>query len=208
MQNVNIDKAQRDKGRRDFVLLMAIFFTPIVIALILYANLDKWQITSTSNHGNLIQPPHRLQDVSLTDIRGESFHFSNLRDKWILVQLGSAGCDKQCENRLYLVRQIRLAQGDNLHRVKRLYISTEGRPAPSLIRVMEQHPELEVVYGDKTVLKDVMEQFGHDIGQGKAIQSVYIVDPRGFLIMSYPEGFEPKGMIKDLTRLLKYARAG
>ncbi len=208
MQNENIDKLQRNKGRRDFVLLMAIFFTPIVIALVLYANLDKWQITSTSNHGNLIQPPHRLQDVSLTDVQGESFRFSDLRDKWVLVQLGEASCDKQCEERLYLVRQIRLAQGDNLHRVKRLYISTEGRPQPSLIRVMEQHPELEVVYGDKTVLKDVMEQFGHDIGQGKAIQSVYIVDPRGFLIMSYPEGFEAKGMIRDLTRLLKYAKAG
>lgn len=208
MQNINIDTAQRRKGRRDFLILMAVFFTPIIAALVLYNNLDKLHIAGTKSHGNLIQPPRKLQDVPLTNRNGEAFRFSEIRDKWILVIVGAATCDKQCEQDLYLMRQIRLAQGGDMHRVERLYISTDGQPQPSLLQVVDKYSGTHVVYGDKTATQNIIRQFSHDVGQGEDIQSMYIVDPRGFLMMSYPEGFKPRGAIKDLTRLLKYARAG
>jgi hypothetical protein len=37
---------------------------------------------------------------------------------------------------------------------------------------------------------------------------VYLIDPLGNLMMSYGPGDEPRGMIEDLERLLKYSGLG
>jgi len=205
---MNVSKEQRNKGRRDFLLLVAVFFLPIIIVLVLYYNLDKWEIGGGRNHGDLIQPPRQLQDVVLTDIQGEQFRFSGLRDKWLMIHFGEAECDKECKDELYLMRQIRLAQGGDRQRIVRVHITTNGAPKESLRNVLPEHPELRVVYGDESALQQVVNQFEHDIGSGAALQSMYLVDPRGFLMMSYPQGYDPKGAIRDLERLLKFARSG
>ena len=208
MQNMNISKEQRNKGRRDFLLLVAVFFLPIIIVLVLYFNLDKWDIGGERNHGDLIQPPRQLEDIALTDIQGEPFRFSDVRDKWLMIHFGQAVCNQKCRDELYLMRQIRLAQGGDRQRIVRIHISTGGEPKESLRNVLAEHPGLKVVYGDASDLQKIIDQFQHDVGAGPAVQDMYLADPRGFLMMSYPEGYDPKGMIKDLERLLKFARSG
>jgi len=37
---------------------------------------------------------------------------------------------------------------------------------------------------------------------------LYLIDPRGNLMMSYPPDTDPMGIIKDLNRLLKYSGIG
>lgn len=208
MQNTNVSKAQRNKGRRDFLLLVAVFFLPIIIVLVLYYNLDKWEIGGGRNHGDLIQPPRQLQDVVLTALQGESFVFSDVRDRWLMIYIGGAACNKSCAEDLYLMRQIRLAQGGDRRRIERIYISTDGEPRESLRTILSEHAGLRVVYGDESAVQQVIGQFRHDVGQGEAVQAMYLADPRGFLMMSYPEGYDPKGAIRDLERLLKFARSG
>ena len=208
MQNMNVSEAQRNKGRREFLLLVAVFFLPIIIVLVLYFNLDKWDIGGERNHGDLIQPPRQLQDVPLVDQEDAPFRFSDVRDKWLMIHFGSATCNPQCVEELYLMRQIRLAQGGNRQRLVRIYISTEGAPQASLREVLTDHPDMKVVHGEESRLQKVIEQFQHDIGSGPSLQSLYLVDPRGYLMMSYPEDYEPKGAIRDLERLLKFARSG
>ena len=208
MQNMNVSEAQRNKGRREFLLLVAVFFLPIIIVLVLYFNLDKWEIGGERNHGDLVEPPRKLKDVALTDQKGESFRFSDVRDKWLMIHFGGAGCNPECVEELYLMRQIRLAQGGNQQRLVRIHISTEGAPKASLHDVLADHPDLKIVYGDDASLQKVIEQFELDSGAGSSLQSMYLVDPRGYLMMSYPEDYEPKGAIRDLERLLKFARSG
>lgn len=208
MQNMNVSEAQRNKGRREFLLLVAVFFLPIIIVLVLYFNLAKWDIGGERNHGELIQPPRQLQDVALVDQEGETFRFSDVRDKWLMIQFGDASCNPECVEKLYLMRQIRLAQGGNRQRLVRIYISAEGEPQVSLREVLADHPDMKVVYGDDSSLQKVIEQFKHDTGTGPSVQSMYLADPRGYLMMSYPGDYEPKGAIRDLERLLKFARSG
>lgn len=37
---------------------------------------------------------------------------------------------------------------------------------------------------------------------------IYVVDPLGNLMMSYARTAEPKGLLEDLKKLLKYSRIG
>lgn len=206
---MKVSDAERNKGRKEFVLLVLVFFVPIIIVLVLYFNLDKWEIGGGRNHGDLIEPARKLQDVTLETLQGEKFVFSNVRDKWLMIEFGKPACDEQCKQKLYLMRQIRLAQGGNRIRIERIYISTGGAPEESFRDLLEkEHPEMLVVYGDDAAIGKVIDQFRHDVGKGSVLQAMYLVDPRGFLMMSYPEGYEPKGAIQDFERLLKYARSG
>ena len=57
-------------------------------------------------------------------------------------------------------------------------------------------------------LKTLLEVF--DIDERLALEAgrIYLVDPLGNLMMSYQPEDEPRGMIKDLERLLKYSGLG
>lgn len=208
MENMNINKDQRNKGRRDFLLLVGVFFLPIILVLVVYYNFDNWGLGAGRNHGDLVQPVRKLEGVELTDINGEPFRFADVRDKWLMVYFGQADCDQACKKDLYLMRQIRLAQGGDKRRIQRLYISTAGKPRQSLRENLDEHPDLKVLYAQQSALEEVLDLFRHDTGKGAAVKAIYLADPRGYLMMSYPEGYDPEGVIEDLERLLKYARSG
>ena len=50
-----------------------------------------------------------------------------------------------------------------------------------------------------------------EIGNGDLpieAQRLYIIDPLGNLMMSYPPDINPRGIMKDLKKLLKFSRIG
>jgi hypothetical protein len=48
----------------------------------------------------------------------------------------------------------------------------------------------------------------HDGDDPLAAGRLYIVDPMGNLMLAYPAGTDPVGIIADLKRLLRYSGAG
>ncbi|HID49914.1 MAG TPA: hypothetical protein EYP40_09955 [Chromatiales bacterium] len=62
-----------------------------------------------------------------------------------------------------------------------------------------------VAWGSDDAVRDLLRQFRVDGEQGAEL---YLVDPLGNLMMSYPPEFEAKGLVKDLTLLLKASQIG
>jgi len=128
---------------------------------------------------------------------------------WVMIYIGSSGCDKICADVLYKMRQSRLAQRGEHLRIKRLYISTSGKAKASLTKVLEEHPGLKVVHGKIEAINAVIKQFKlENKVAAKSAQRLYLVDPFGNLMMSYEKDFDARGLIKDLTLLLKVSRIG
>lgn len=198
-----------NKGQRNLVLLAAIFFVPMLLAYVLVNNMHNISDFKTKNHGELFNPAKPLQDVELVALDGKEFKLSDLRQKWVMVYIGTAACDKTCSENLYKMRQSRLAQGGELKRIKRLYISIDGQPEESLQAILAEHQGLEVVYGRATQIEDVLGQFELSLQDvtDKRI-GIFIVDPLGNLVMRYQTGFEAKGLVKDLSLLLKASYIG
>ena len=38
------------------------------------------------------------------------------------------------------------------------------------------------------------------------VSPIFLIDPYGYLMMQYPKGTEPKGIIKDIERLIKNSK--
>jgi len=198
-----------NKGQRSLLLLAAVFIGPMLLAYLLVNNMYSFGEFDTRNHGELIKPAKPLKDITLTRINGGVFKLSELRSKWVMVYIGSAKCDAKCSENLYKMRQSRLAQGGELKRVKRLYISIDGKPEASLQAVLAEHQGLEVVHGSDSDIQQVLNQF--ELTQQAVtneLVGMFIVDPLGNLVMRYQTGFEAKGLIKDLTLLLKASYIG
>lgn len=200
---------EQNKGRKQLILVIGFFVAPIIIAIIMYNLVPEGGPGNTKNHGDLVVPARPLTDVSLQTEDGKDYKFSDMNKTWIMVYIGNSGCDKNCADVLYKMRQSRLAQRGEHLRIKRLYISTAGKAAASLTKVLKEHPGLEIVHGDPSAINSVLKQF--EI-KGKALtktaQRLYFVDPFGNLMMSYERDFDAKGLIKDMTLLLKVSRIG
>jgi hypothetical protein len=119
----------------------------------------------------------------------------------VLVALSGGGCDPGCERRLYATRQARTMQGKEQDRIVRVVLLAEGTEprqtevAPALLA---QHPGLVVA----RVPDNVAAKFP------TGTKSLYVVDPLGNLVLSWPDEPDIKGIARDLTRLLKASRIG
>lgn len=168
------------------VLLAAVFALPLALAALAYW-LD-WAPGTTSNYGALVTPPRPLEGAP----------FEALRGKWVLVSFDAAACDAYCEKKLYFMRQVRRAQGKDQERVERLWVLTDAaQPRAGLLAAIE----------------------GTRIARGAALAArfpaaashadhIYVVDPLGNLMLSYPRDPDPSRMLKDLQRLLRVSQLG
>jgi len=197
------------KGRKQLILLVAFFVAPIVLAIIMYNTMPAGGPTKTKNHGDLVTPARPLTDVPLQTESGKDYKFSDMNKTWVMIYIGNATCDKTCAKVLYEMRQSRLAQRGEHLRIKRLYISTGGKAKSSLLKVLKDHPGLEVVSGSTENINFVLNQFKLENKTAvKSANRLYLADPFGNLMMSYESNFDPKGLIKDMELLLKISRIG
>lgn len=194
--------------KHEFIMLALVFLAPIIISAVLYNNLDKWQ-QGGRNNGDLLDPARPLVDIELVRKEGGSFKFSDLKTKWMLIQVENADCNKTCEENLLKSRQSRLSQGGNIGRVQRVLIVKGDMQSERLAEVLKEHREIIVVGADNKILDKVIEQFKlQDNAPADSTHRVYVIDPNGNLMMSYEKDFPPIHLIKDLMHLLKYSRIG
>lgn len=202
-------EAKIGKGRKQLLLVIAFFVAPIIIAIIMYNTMPEGGPSKTKNYGDLIIPARPLTDVTLQSESGKDYKFSDMNKTWVMIYIGSADCNKICADTLYKMRQSRLAQRGEHLRIKRLFISTTGKAKASLIKIVKDHPGLEIVHGKASAINSVLKQFElENKPAAKFANRLYLVDPFGNLMMSYKKEFDAKGLIKDLTLLLKVSRIG
>lgn len=184
-------------------LIVAIALAPIVAAVVWYVNIDVWRPASTVNHGHLITPPRVVESAPLPLLGGGTLPADWFKRGWSLVYAGTPACPPRCKKALYMTRQIRLALGAKMNRVQRLFIVTDHPQQAAALR--RAHPDLAVAYADGPQGRAFLAQFLDDHALGARI---YLVDPRGRLMMSYPADTDPTGILADLRRLLKYSHIG
>ncbi|MCP1675206.1 hypothetical protein J2T57_002354 [Natronocella acetinitrilica] len=182
-------KPSKWNGRMALILLLACFFVPAAIAWTLF--FTGWTPTSTSNHGTLVEPPHRL-DVELLDASGNNVSASALRGRWSMLVVNDGECDAACLERIAALQQVRIALAQNQDRARIVLILPEGANAPSGLATGGQD-SVALYWAREPMLPDA----AHDG------LSTSLVDTRGYRMMRYDEPFQPYGMLQDMKKLLR-----
>jgi hypothetical protein len=213
------DPNQLTRNRMVLLSIVGIPVTVILVATWLWyfverGDLDLVGVLGTANRGTLVQPPRQLDEQDLLDGKARLFTYAELEPKWAMLVPGSgARCDEACEKSLYLTRQIHVALGKDFNRLRRLYISeTEaGKVEWAVPQLSDQRPApasfTDYLANDHRGLKALTLATGSYavlFNEHKADASTwYLVDPRGWIMMSYNNQVPYKDVISDLKFLLK-----
>ncbi len=183
-------------GRKTLLLVAAVFVLPVVASYVTYYFLRP---QSRMNYGELLSP-QPLPPLALQDAAGRPFSLVELKGKWIMIHVAPAECDQRCRDMLLLMRQVRTAQGKDMDRVERLWIVEDARvPDAELLR---DYGSMRIALAREPAAASVFPT------EADRRAHVYLVDPLGNLMLRFPANPDPKRVIKDLERLLKYSRIG
>jgi cytochrome oxidase Cu insertion factor (SCO1/SenC/PrrC family) len=180
-----------NKSRRGLLWILAAFAVPVVLAKLA---LDyNWLNKAATNKGELLPSPLALEQVGISDRK--------LNHKWLIIYRMPARCEARCALTLYGMNQTYIALGKEIDRVLPVGYYAKQPDSKILSRL-----RTSAWYFRPATLKTT-----------EALKSdkVYLVDPLGNIIMSYPTPQNDKEVItfgkailSDLLKLLKYSKLG
>lgn len=186
------------RNRMVFVAIFLLFLLPVLLARFVVFNTNyNRDAGSGTQHGILITPPRALENRELVDpVTGMK---TTLHGKWTMFVQIEGDCDRDCKEVLYRMRQIQIAMGEKFFRVQRaVYFRGEGaeKDAKNIFSGFDG----QLILARDKVGDDFRKNF---LVEGKSPDhAIYLIDPRGFLMMCYPKETNPSGMIRDLKHLL------
>jgi cytochrome oxidase Cu insertion factor (SCO1/SenC/PrrC family) len=195
----------RWRGRSIPLLILGTIVLVILVSTLLFraavlGHIDLPALLGTRNNGVLISPPLPLKDLTIQTASGEAFDYSALPARWtVLIPVGSS-CDAQCQQTLYLTRQIHIALGKNADRVRRFVLSTAYPLDAEFEKLLQQHPNMEVLKTDPAAFA----QFFARAGSLQPLQNhlFFLVDPQGWVMMYYSPEHGGKAIMTDIKLLL------
>ena len=192
MVNKKSKSKSKLKSRLILIGITLLFFIPIIFSWYLVFFTDFKKNSKGTENGKLIKPLISIGKMQVKDISNKNkFSFT---DKWTLIFFAKDECDKSCEDKLYKLRQIRLALGEDRNKVDRLVFANNN---------ISWGNYTDSFYGQKYV--NIMDYNFHN-KEGFNLRSIYLMDPYGFFMMEYPEKTNPIGIIKDIERLINNSK--
>jgi hypothetical protein len=199
LNNTKMPQKDKSSGRKILLILAAIFVLPFTVAATLHLlNVHP----SGHSYGSLVKPPHALQFPVLHDAQGKEFKAQQWLKKWSIVTVDSTGCAEPCQAQIHLLKQVHTSLGKEFKRIQRVLLIPGELNGEAFNDLQRQYPDLILLAGTDAETVKFSAEFN------VAGNHVYLVDPLGNLMMSYPENMDPKGLRSDLTRLLKNSWAG
>jgi len=180
------------KSRRSFVLLLAVFIVPVVLAKL--ALEQQWFNYGVTNQGKLSTAEYSLTDLNLAHPK-----FS---EQWLLLYRVADNCEQRCQAGLLAINNTYTLLGKELPRVTPVVISGGDLTSSHLISNMRHNKWLSL---------PITPQASQLIQQAQLL----VVDPLGNVVMSHetPENEQDfsafsKAILADMKKLLKYSRIG
>ncbi len=171
--------------------MFLVFAVPLSASYYAYVTGDiSWLGASKGNKGKLVAPNTSVADL----MTGES----SVDTKWHVVNIEGASCDAACEDRIWAVRQARIALGDEANQLTRWLVLDQSS---------EMNQAFEKVVGEvqhTTNAADWLARLAvHDIENG----SLVLVDSHKNAVLVYPANTSAQLILKDMNRLIKGKRS-
>lgn len=176
-------------NRKLLWLIFALSAAPFVLATFFY---QVWKPTPNSV-GTLLLPVKTLPQSPLQGLNGSVADLP--KGKWVLLLATTSACDKSCENTLYRMRQARIAQGADMMRLDRVWVSSQV-----------QDPAFASAGKDGvSVLLDKQSKliWALPLAREGLQSAMYLLDPNRNLVMRYDVTVDPVKMIREITKIMK-----
>jgi len=201
-QNINSESVKKTQfwNRVQMIMVFAVFVAPVAGAFL-------YEPSSFNNYGDLYRPARPVANLDMMSDKG-AVELDSFRRQWVFLVKADTECAKACEDNILKIRQLRFMQNNNMTRIRTVVMQTGLAPAVSADLAAKYSP-IEVY----TVERDNFDEWTKILKLDDApieaeADRLYIIDPAGNLMISYPATAEPKSIQKDIKRLLKTSQIG
>ena len=194
------------KNKIIIIVIVLVFIAPSILSWYVFNHSNFLESRGTSNYGQIIIPPVQLEDLSLIDPLNTERN-DTLHGKWSMIYVAES-CEEICMENVYRMRQIHMGIGKHSLRVQKVLFLT-NQHSSELSELFINYAGQQIISSDSVDLDALLDKFRSEkvIYPTKA-GHIYISDPLGNLTMSYPSDINPKGILKDLKKLLRASRIG
>lgn len=186
------------RGRIKMLLVLLACAAPVLASYFAFYVLRP---EGRSNFATLIQPSRQMPaDLPMKDLDGNAVSAASLRGQWLLIAVGRSACDSDCEQRLYLQRQLREMTGRERDRIDKLWIVTDDGPiTPALQSALDAAPATRVLRVPSAAVQQWLAA-----APGESLEShLYVVDPMGQWMMRAPPRADAAKFKRDIDKLLR-----
>jgi len=187
----SINAEQKNKSRRKFLMVIAVFALPIILAKL--ALEQGWLDYGVTNQGTLIENELTLNQLGL--------NASALDQQWLLLYPLPSDCQSHCEQALEKIHNTYVALGKEMPRVTPVALTQKALSAVQQKRISESQWHVLPSTGLTNNLLSPAQ--------------VFIVDPLGNIILSHSIPSDDKNLpefgkaiLADMKKLLKYSKVG
>ena len=187
---LNMSEApNRRKGRWQLILILMMVIGPMALATFMY-KLQFWVPDSRSYHGEMIGNGQTRADIGVqTD-----------EQRWQLLVTAPTVCAADCQQLVYLARQLQISLGRDASRASHALASAQPVSAEYETKLNVEYPQLQRYPLDLPTFSKGAAAPGD--------AQLWIVDPHGNLVLRYDAKVKGKDLLNDLRLLLKLSNIG
>lgn len=179
------------KNRRSFLLMIAVFALPIILAK--FALEGEWLATGVTNKGQLLNNELTLAKLGLDK--------PEFNEQWLMLYNLPSQCNLDCQKTLETVHNTYVALGKEMPRVSPVALYQNNLSSEQLEQIATSQWQLIAMPANAKEILDASQ--------------ILIVDPLGNVFMSHeiPESSAElpqfgKQILADMKKLLKYSKVG
>ncbi|CAM3629982.1 hypothetical protein CCOS865_00070 [Pseudomonas reidholzensis] len=178
----------RARGRLQLLLILLVTVGPMILATSMY-KMQFWVPEGRSFHGVMIGNGQSRGDLGITA----------QDQRWQLLVSAPAGCAEDCQQLVYLARQIQIGLGRDASRASHALASAQPLTGDYQAVLGREYPQLQRYPLDLPRYQQTVSEPGPQL---------WIVDPHGNLVLRYDAKVKGKHVLDDLRHLLKLSNIG
>jgi len=179
----------RRKGRLQLLLILLGVIGPMILATGMY-KLQFWVPEGRSYHGELIGNGQSRADLGV----------QTQEDRWQLLVTAPKECSVDCQQLVYLARQVQIGLGRDAGRASHALAAAQPLSSDYDAKLTHEYPQLKRYPLNLT-------DFHKTVGD-QSVPQLWIIDPHGNLVLRYDPTVKGKDLLNDLRHLLKLSNIG
>ena len=179
----------RRRGRLQLLLILLGVIGPMILATGMY-KLQFWVPEGRSYHGELIGNGQTRADIGV----------QAQEERWQLLVTAPKDCSVDCQQLVYLARQIQIGLGRDAARASHALAIAQPLNSDYETKLQREYPQLQRYSLDLPAYTKGT--------QGNDTPHLWIIDPHGNLVLRYDPTVKGKDLLNDLRHLLKLSNIG
>ncbi|CAI8782707.1 hypothetical protein [Pseudomonas soli] len=185
---LDVPDRRKPRGRLQLLLILFVVLGPMILATSMY-KLKFWVPEGRSYHGVMIGNGEGRADIGI-DAQDE---------RWQLLVSAPGACVEECQQLVYLARQIQVGLGRDASRASHALAAAQPLAADYQVLLGREYPQLQRYPLDA-------QRYIQKVGD--TAPQLWIVDPHGNLVLRYDAKVKGKHVLDDLRHLLKLSNIG